>query len=273
MTTNPYVISGGSNEVMHALHPRLRYPDLWRGCVGAWAPCLGPTGLRLQDNTGRGNHGTLTNMDPATDWVPSNGKIALDFDGTDDQVSIPANTPAMTEISISLWVNVRTMINSTAPRLLTRNDVSSFAVLCVQSAITLEFYVNGVTLGTTVASIVNLGWNHIGATYSSGVSKKLYLNSVLVASATQTATIAATALPIVLGNRASGGRPLNGQLDDVRIYNRALSPSEIALLATRRGIAYETVPRRSYKGAAGGGGSFKAAWANNRNTILGAVVR
>ena len=36
----------------------------------------------------------------------------------------------------------------------------------------------------------------------------------------------------------------NAVIDDVRIYNRALSPQEIRILATRRGIAYEMAPRR-----------------------------
>ena len=56
------------------------YPELWRGCVGAWCPSLGPTGLTLRDWSGFGNHGTLTNMDPGTDWVLSGGRYALDFD-------------------------------------------------------------------------------------------------------------------------------------------------------------------------------------------------
>jgi hypothetical protein len=44
------------------------WPELWRGCVGAWNPGLGPTGLRLYDWSPYRNHGTLTNMDAGTDW-------------------------------------------------------------------------------------------------------------------------------------------------------------------------------------------------------------
>jgi hypothetical protein len=35
----------------------------------------------------------------------------------------------------------------------------------------------------------------------------------------------------------------DGQIDDVRLYGRALHSSEIRLLASRRGIAYEMAPR------------------------------
>ena len=69
------------------------YPELWRGLVGAWSPCLSPRGgTVLRDLSGRGNHGTLTNMDATTDWVTSGGKTALDFDGSNDYVSIDHNS-------------------------------------------------------------------------------------------------------------------------------------------------------------------------------------
>ena len=64
-------------------------PGLWKGLVGLWAPMLGPTGVTLGDWSGRRKHGTLTNMDPATDWVPGPMGRALDFDGSDDYVDVP----------------------------------------------------------------------------------------------------------------------------------------------------------------------------------------
>ena len=63
-------------------------PNLWKGLVGLWAPSLGPTGLTLRDQSGYGNHGTLTFMDPATDWVVSEKGWALDFDGSSDHIKI-----------------------------------------------------------------------------------------------------------------------------------------------------------------------------------------
>ena len=69
------------------------YPELWQGLVGAWSPCLSPPGgTVLRELSGKGNHGTLTLMDPATDWVLSQGKGALDFDGSNDYVTFPAQT-------------------------------------------------------------------------------------------------------------------------------------------------------------------------------------
>jgi len=66
-----------------------RYQHLWDGLVGAWYPKLGPTGVTLRDVSGHHNHGVLTNMDPATDWVLGEDGWALDTDATNDHVLIP----------------------------------------------------------------------------------------------------------------------------------------------------------------------------------------
>ena len=49
-------------------------PRLWDGVIGAWCPSLGPTGSRFHDFSRYGNWGTLTNMDPPTDWVVDGGQ-------------------------------------------------------------------------------------------------------------------------------------------------------------------------------------------------------
>jgi len=63
-------------------------PNLLDGLVGAWIPAFGPTGGTLFDVSGRGNHGTLTNMDAATDWVMTEKGWALDFDGDNDIINL-----------------------------------------------------------------------------------------------------------------------------------------------------------------------------------------
>lgn len=107
------------------------YPELWRGLVGAWSPCLSPRGgTVLRDLSGRGNHGTLTNMDAATDWVTSGGKTALDFDGSNDRVQF--NVPA-TEfpITINAWcVMNNTTADHTIVSLGTPGAITPFIRIC-----------------------------------------------------------------------------------------------------------------------------------------------
>ncbi len=86
---------------------------LARGLAGLWLPVLGAVGgQRLTDLTQR-NDGTLTNMDPPTDWLSASrsypgGWGALDFDGTDDYVRFPVPPHGLPAIdgpkSVSMWL-------------------------------------------------------------------------------------------------------------------------------------------------------------------------
>ena len=83
-------------------------------------------------------------------------------------------------------------------------------------------------------------WYHLAVTRS-GAAFTLYLDGVAVATATDTAALASTAA-LKLGHRGAPGDTagsvdnrgffLNGALDDVRIYNRALGNTEVQTLAT-----------------------------------------
>ena len=59
--------------------------NILQGLVGAWCPSLGPSGYTLLDRSGRGNHGTLTNMDAGSDWKAQIIGWALNF--TDGQAA------------------------------------------------------------------------------------------------------------------------------------------------------------------------------------------
>jgi len=77
-------------------------PELWDGLVGLW-PLAAGGGVDAYDLSGYGNHGTLTNMDPATDWVPSPYGWALDLKNTAVQyLTIPA--PQLTGSFTFLWL-------------------------------------------------------------------------------------------------------------------------------------------------------------------------
>ena len=78
----------------HKQKPSIWYPGLRsghplsRGLVGLW-PFWEGTGGKLMDVSGHGNYGTLTNMDPATDWSSGSRGMELAFDGSDDYETTP----------------------------------------------------------------------------------------------------------------------------------------------------------------------------------------
>ena len=74
-------------------------------------------------------------------------------------------------------------------------------------------------------------WYNIVGTYD-GINLKVYLNGVLEGT-TPVGSPNAASGPLVIG-AASGGNFFDGQMDDVRIYNGALTAAEIGVLANTR---------------------------------------
>ena len=69
-------------------------------------------------------------------------------------------------------------------------------------------------------------WSHIALTYDK-VTLRLYVNGTQVGSLAASANIATSANPLQIGGDSIYGQYFNGRIDEVRIYNRALSASEV----------------------------------------------
>jgi chitodextrinase len=69
-------------------------------------------------------------------------------------------------------------------------------------------------------------WAHLAATYD-GATMRLYVNGVQVSSRAQTGAIATSTNPLQIGGDSIYGQYFAGRIDEVRIYNRALSAAEI----------------------------------------------
>ena len=217
-----------------------RYPQLWAGRVFGLCPSVqGPAGLNLYDLSGRGRHATLNNMDPPTDWVRNQGLYSLDLDGTADNVSFPTIT-FTGPFSLSLWCLKRTN-GSLNEREVFGHATDANVFVGFTSTTTL---VSGSSSGTKTfsGSIGNNTINHVVATRDGGNTARVYING----KESSTGGLSMTGnLPMnLLGqylNGTGGNAPYSwdGWIDDVAFYNRALTPGEIRLLATRRGIAYE----------------------------------
>jgi hypothetical protein len=85
----------------------MKSSNLWQGVVGYWSASAGPSGYRLLDRSGRGNHGTLTNMDAATDWVVDGGRYALDFDGSNDRLDLASSVTFSGDFTLNIWIYPR----------------------------------------------------------------------------------------------------------------------------------------------------------------------
>ena len=272
MSVNPTSIqSGFARSRSEALFPRL-FPD-----AGWWCPSLNPPGgTRLHDLSGRQNWGTLTSM-ANDDWVVSVGRGALDFDGSNDGV-LTNSAPAITTnaVTVCTWLN---------PSRLTRGDLvtrwvggassgDQFNLLYGLTSGKPQFYVafgpsGGTNSGTGSATMAIGRWHFVTGIWT-GSACEVYLDGVFQSRSTTAGTLRTTA-----GSQFSIGRNLStdgytqGQLDDIRIYDRALSASEVRqLYQLGRGNMPRIRQRRYTEEAAG----FKAYWANRRSRIIGAGI-
>jgi hypothetical protein len=237
------------------------FPELWRGCVGAWNPGLGPSGLRLYDWSGRGNHGTLTNMPAADGWRGEQGRYALDFSFVSGgrYVTIP-NTGQLNlgprDFSVQGWARPTVGGSSVGRDVISCYfaPTSPFASYGIELQSTVgganwAFFcgVSGnvfVRLDSSQSASLNT-WQHIAGTYSSA-GMRLYVDGILVASNVENRDVIYNNQPVTIGQWPGSfetNQQFNGQIADTAVWRRVLHPNEIRLLASRRGIAYEMAPR------------------------------
>lgn len=229
-----------------------KYPGLWNGCVLAWCPsAFGVTGGTLYDMSGRSRHGTLTNMTLSSAWEMRNGKTALALDATNDVVLGPQvpELSGATNFTIAGWIyaaSVASLAGAIGTRSL--NGVSGNGDNRVSLAwgfSTVFFTIdNGATAGSFSAPLAAAGLHHFAGTLAGGTGR-IYVDGTQIAIGNPVSPTPITTHLFTLGcdfiNRFWGG-----SYDDIRVYNRDLTDSEIKLLASRRGVAYEMLPPQVY---------------------------
>ncbi len=92
------------------------------------------------------------------------------------------------------------------------------------------------TLIATSGNLTENQWHHVAAVYD-GDTMILYYNGTPVGTRTKTGTIATNPnIPVWIGGNPSGAthRPWHGSLDELAIYNQALTPQQIQTLAAGR---------------------------------------
>jgi len=201
------------------------------GLVGAWG-FEEAGGTTATDTSLAHNDGTLSNVTRGT------GKYGagLTFNGTSSWVTVPASSSldlggAMT---LEAWVN---------PTGLTANDFNTVMLReRTSNAMSYSLYANNdnnrpsghvSTGGTEVntagtAQIPLNAWTHLATTYD-GSTLRLYVNGTLVSSKAVTGTIDASSLPLRIGGNNVWHEYFKGTLDELRVYKRALSASEIGI--------------------------------------------
>ena len=234
---------------------RTEHSSLRQGLVGCWVPSLGASGFLLPNRARQSNNATHNGAITAAP-----GGTTLDLSGTQfaDLGSAATLYPSLTSVTWSGWVRMRSFTNAygslqetqTTSDLNTNYQFSPF----IKSNGKLACYVcNGSYVnqsgydGTGAFTLAANTWYHLVFTYIASVSISAWVNGVFDGSLNSgvVSTIQAAVGPVQISRSVIGTRFINGQLDDIRIYSRALTLSEIRLLASRRGIGLTRLPDRA----------------------------
>jgi hypothetical protein len=189
------------------------------------------------DSSGNNRFGRLMG-DPK--WQPSGGKIggALEFDGDGDYIDLGTNlVPDITgQITVTAWIKVNAF-NYDYTAIITKGD-SAWRLQRDQATDHLEFACSGLDVPnmqwSNVLGNVNVNdgqWHHAAGVYD-GEMLYLYVDGKLDVSSKAAGTINTNDQPVYIGENAEQQeRFWNGLIDDVRIYNYALSEEEIMTLS------------------------------------------
>ena len=206
------------------------------GLVGHWKMNEG-SGSKLIDSSGNGNNASILNTTSGVTWVQGKDGLALNLNGNTNRfATIPSNSSLnMTgAITISAWIRTTGL---TGKRILSKGGPDGYE-LGVFTNGKFEFRINRESSGSTyrLYSIQNYPtdgttWMHVAATFD-GTKSNIYINGIKDNSATYAPAIIKTnSTELQIGARSSINRWL-GDLDDVKLYNRALSEVEINTLVT-----------------------------------------
>jgi hypothetical protein len=185
-------------------------------------------GVTTADGTGNGHLGTLSN---AT-WTPS-GQFggALSFNGTDALVTVSdaASLDLTTGMTISAWVNPTASTDWCTVVMKERPSGLAYSLYSNNGASrpSAFAYIGAADRNANGSGVVPLNsWSHLAATYD-GATLRLFVNGVQVGSQAVTGALAVSTGALRIGGNSVWGEYFQGRIDEVRIYNRALTAGEI----------------------------------------------
>jgi hypothetical protein len=185
------------------------------------------SGTTVTDSSISGLNGTITGAART-----ASGKIGrgLTFNGAGDVVTIGDAAPLhlTTGMTLEAWVNLGASGNWRTAILKEQTGALSYALYVNSDTNRPSGHVTTSAETDTrgSAAVATGAWTHLAVTYD-GANLRLYVNGAQVSSKAVTGTISTTAQPLRLGGNGVWGEYFQGTLDEVRVYNRALTTLEV----------------------------------------------
>ncbi len=185
----------------------------------SWWKFEGDAKDSIGGNDGTPNGGVDLNYNDA-----ARGKVAS-FDGVDDYISATPPVGGMTQGTMAYWVKLNNLATIQTPMGIGNAGPGKWRIdVYTNGQAVADFWLDG-NAASAVGVITAGVFYHLVATFD-GTTKRMYVNGVQVASAVSAAT-SVNALTAQISGYQPGGYIVNGLIDDVMIFKRALSPEEI----------------------------------------------
>jgi hypothetical protein len=196
------------------------------GLVAAYGFNSG-SGVQVTDASGQGNTGTIS----SATWTTA-GKFgaALSFNGTSSWVTIAdaASLDLTSGMTIEAWVNPAAGTGWRTVVLKEGSNTLAYSLYSANNASRPAAYVHttgDVGLNGTAAVPLNT-WTHLALTYD-GSALRIFVNGAQVNSRALAGSATVTSGALRIGGNSVWGEYFKGLIDEVRIYNRALTAGEI----------------------------------------------
>jgi len=202
-----------------------------------------PFNGNANDESGNGNNGTVYGASLTTDRFGNNGK-AYSFDGVNSIIQTSSDFfNASNDFTISLWLKSdglqqnQTVFNTTPHNVITLSynyftHPQGYLMLLYGGAQFGNWYNQPGDIFSPTISLQNQ-WSYITLTKTNG-RFSVYQNGLILTSAAIIQNPTSTLTKVNFGrcDPSTCNEPYFGSLDDIRIYNRALTQAEITYLAT-----------------------------------------
>jgi concanavalin A-like lectin/glucanase superfamily protein len=185
------------------------------------------TGTTATDSSGNNNTGTLNGP---TRTTPGKYGAALSFDGVNDQVAVAdSGTLDLTNgMTLEAWVRPSAL---TAWRTILMKEQTAGLVYGLYAnsdtnrpSAHIHLNVERDVRGTAALALNT--WTHVAATFD-GAVLRFYVNGVQVSTGNYSGSMAASTGSLRIGGNSVWGEWFGGLIDEVRVYRRALTATEV----------------------------------------------
>lgn len=197
----------------------------------AWFKLDETSGSTTFTNEVGSNHGSCNTTSCPSQVLGKRGH-GQKFDGIDDKISVlnSSGVSISSPVTLSVWVKVESCTNAPGDnRLFEKSNSYILAISrnsCRPASNLIEVgFSNIVTLGPITMN----EWHMLTVTYDNP-NYRFYIDGEIANETTADIPILETSANLTIGNRVAGDRGLMGSLDDLIIYDQALSPAEIRYL-------------------------------------------